>query len=467
MASLLNAAPVAPRPPTPPAAHRSSESAVALAAASLAYADPASVPGRGVFTPEDEAFLDDLTRRGVQFFLDEADPDTGLMPDRSRADGGPSNGVASTASVGFGLTALCIGEERGWVPRQEVYDRSLRVLRFLRDKAPQERGHFYHFLDMKTGARMWNCEVSNVDTALLMYGVLVVRQRFPDTELARVANELYERVEWPWLLADDGVLHHGWTPEKGMLEAKWGHYSEGPPLILLLGMGSRTHPLPAKVWQAWRREPVMSYAGLTFVQCPPLFTHQFPWCWFDVRGLRDDHLDYFRNAQLATIAMRQWTTDELAKRFPTYGPELWGLTASDYEGGYTAWGGPPQQGEVNGTVVPCAAAGSLAFEPRLCVDVLRAMKDKHGDRAYLKYGFVDAFNPATGWFNKDVIGIDVGPTVLMAENARSGFVWKTFMSAPEAQRALRLAGFRRLTDQDRRMPNASVFNGLPGGTQQR
>lgn len=462
LASAVNlASPAEALQPTAQPATRPS-SAVALAQRSLAYGDPHTLPGKGVFTAEDDAFLEDLTRRGIQFFIDEADPETGLMPDRARADGGPSNNVASTASVGFGLTALCIAEKNGWIERFEAYDRANRVLRFLRDKAPQERGHFYHFLDMRSGERQWECEVSNVDTALLMYGVLVVREHFPGTEVAKLADELYERVDWPWLVDEKtGLLHHGWKPETGILRAVWGHYSEGPPLVLLLGMGSKTHPLPPSVWQAWKREPVEKYAGLTFVQCPPLFTHQFPQCWFDLRGLNDGQLDYFRNGQLATIAMRQWTIDELAKRFPSYDENIWGLTASDYEGGYTAWGGPPQQGEIDGTVVPAAAAGSLAFEPRLCVDALKSMREQFGKKGYLKYGFVDAFNPAKGWYNRDVIGIDVGPSVLMAENARTGFVWKTFMSCPEAQAALKAAGFKPNGDEARPVTTSLVKSANP------
>lgn len=439
-----------------------------IAADNPRFADPQSVPGKGVFSAEDEAFLDDLTRRGVMFFVDEANPDTGLMPDRARADGGVSNDVSSIASVGFGLTALCIGVERGWVSREDAYARSLKVLKFLRDKAPQERGHFYHFLDMRTGEREWNCEVSNIDTALLMAGVICVRQYFPNTELAQIADELYQNVQWEWLVRPDGTLSMGWKPEAavdledpadgkgGFIKARWNYYNEGS-LIYLLGMGSKKNPLSAETWEAWKRKPVMEYAGLRFIQCPPLFTHQFPWCWFDVRGLRDNHADYFRNAQLATIAQRQWTIDELSKRFPTYGPNMWGLTASDYDGGYTAWGGPPQQGDVDGTVVPCAPGGSMMFSPKITLDALTAMKAKYGDKGYLKYGFVDAFNPATGWYNKDVIGIDVGATVLSVENARSGFVWKLFMSAPEAQAGLKAAGFRPIRTADQIPVTTSVY----------
>src|SRR5438045_9719378 len=156
----------------------------------------------------------------------EADPVIGLMPDRAKATCGAAD-VASVASMGFGLTALGIGDERGWVPHEDAYERSLRVLNFLRDRAPQEHGHFFHFLNMRTGARTWNCEVSNIDTALLMAGVLTVRQQFAGTELAKLANELFERVDWPWLLSDNGMLRMGWTPEKGFLNARWDQYNEG------------------------------------------------------------------------------------------------------------------------------------------------------------------------------------------------------------------------------------------------
>jgi hypothetical protein len=441
-----------------PCTGASPQSATELAAQSHAYEDPSSFPGKTVLTPEDEKFLDDLQHRGIQFFLDEADPVSGLMPDRARANGGKANDISSTASVGFGLTALCIGAERGWVERTDAYERCLKVIKFLYEKVPHERGHFFHFINMRTGAREWNSEVSNIDTAILMCGVITARQYFPDTELAQVATALYERVDWTWMLDEgNGLLHTGWKPERGMYEGHWGAYSECPVLISLIGMGSATHPLPAKSWTAWKREPVITYAGLTFIQCPPLFTHQFPQCWFDLRGLRDDTANYFKNAQLATIAQRDWMANELGKRFEHYGPNVWGLTASDYRDGYTAWGGPPAQGPIDGSVVPCAPAGSLAFEPRICLDALKEMKQRYGEKAYVKYGFVDAFNPKAGWYNKDVIGIDVGATVLMAENCRSAFVWKTFMSSPEAQRALKAAGLRPVDARDAGSSTTSVY----------
>ncbi len=427
---------------------RADSNAVAQASLSLGFADRSSVPGEKVFTPEDHAFLDEFEQRGIQYFLDEADPVTGLMPDRAHADGGLENDVASIASVGFGLTCLVIGEERGWVPRQQVYDRALKVVTFLRDKAPQERGHFYHFLNMRTGKRMWNCEVSNIDTAILMAGVLTVRQRFPNTDLAAACTQIYERVDWPWLMNKDGTLQMGWKPESGFIDARWDHYSEGAPLIVLLGMGSKTHPLVPEVWKAWPRRPVQTHYGLTFLQCPPLFTHQYPQCWFDLRGMRDDFANYYRNSQLATIAQRHWMIEEMSRQFPQYNSAYWGLTASDFKEGYTAWGGPPADGPIDGSVVPAAAAGSLAFEPKLCIEVLRSLKERFGEKGWKKYGFVDAMNPKDNWYNRDVIGIDVGPSVIMAENARTGFIWKTFMATEEAQRAMRAAGFREITSEE-------------------
>jgi hypothetical protein len=436
-------------------------SATQLAAGDAAIENPASLPGKSTLTAEDEKFLDDMERRGIQYFVDYSDPVTGLMPDRGKADGSGPAEIASTAAVGFGLTALCVGDYHGWVPHQQAYDLSLRVLEFLRDHAPQNHGLFYHFLNMRTGEREWNCEVSDIDTALLMAGVLTARQHFAGTELAKVADELYGRVDWPWMLSSDGTLYMGWKPDVHFY-ANWRDFNEGP-LLYLLAMGSASHPLKADAWRAWKREPVITYSGLTYMQCPPLFTHQYPQVWFDLRGVRDDYADYYENSQLATIAQRQWTIDELSKRASTYGPNMWGLTASDVEDGYDALGGPPRNKEekisekINGIVMPTAAGGSMAFEPRLCLDDLEAMRASYGTKAYLKYGFVDAFNPTDGWYDKDVLGIDIGPMVLMAENCRSGFVWKTFMSSPEAQAALKAAGFRALEASDNR-PTTSLFN---------
>jgi hypothetical protein len=369
------------------------------------------------------------------------------------ADGSGKFDVASIAATGFGLAALCIGDERGWIESDRAYQRVLTTLRFIWEKLPNEHGFYYHFVDNQTGGRVWNCELSSIDTGLLLAGVLTARQYYKGTEVEELATKIYERVDWPWMRGGGETLTMGWTPENGFQNATWDGYSEHT-IIYLMGLGSSTHPLPPEAWKIWKREPVIAYDGLTFLACPPLFTHQFSHAFVDYRNIRDDFANYYRNSVLATRAHRRMCI-KLAKRFPHFSEDLWGITASDYAGGYTAWGGPPATENIDGTVVPAAAAGSVPFLPEETIRTLRYMKKTYGDRVWKRYGFVDAFNPQTGYTADQVIGIDVGISLLMIENYRSGFVWKYFMANPEVQRAMDLAGFRpegEVKDQ-----NSSVY----------
>lgn len=397
----------------------------------------------------DDAFLEDLSRRSFAFFWDYADPATGLVLDRARADGsGPDEGharVASAATTGFGLSALCIAADRGWVPRVAARARAATTLRFLAEKAPRERGWFYHWMDVRTGERVWNSELSSIDTAILLAGVLTAKACFPgDEEIAARADAVVDAVDYPWMLAGDpALLSMGWYPERGFIPSRWDTYSEGP-LLYILGAASRKRPLPEASWRAWKRDWT-TYAGIRYLHPgTPLFTHQYPHAWVDYRGRRDvDGTDYFENSVLATRAHRRFCLD-LAAEFPGYTEDVWGITASDGPKGYVAWGGPPRHPDIDGTVVPAAAGGSLMFAPKLTVPALREMKRRFGDRIWGPYGFADAFHPLTGWTGPDVLGIDVGITLLSAENLRSGNVWRWFMANPEVPAALdRLGVVRR------------------------
>src|SRR5271157_4266955 len=213
-------------------------------------------------------------------------------------------------------------------------------------------------------------------------------------------------------------------------------------MMYLLGMGSSTHPLKPYTWTAWRRV-TFEYDGLRYIgSFAPLFVHQYSQAWFDFRNKRDQFADYFQNSATATEAHRLFCI-ELGKQFSDYSQDLWGITASDSPKGYVVWGGPPATGPIDGTVVPSATGGSLPFLPQATISVLRNIRALYGDRTWSKYGFVNAFNPLTKWFDPDVIGIDTGITMLMAENLRTGFVWDTFMKAPEAQRGMQRAGFKK------------------------
>jgi hypothetical protein len=410
-------------------------------------------------SPDDEAFLEDLSRRAFLFFWEQADPPTGLVRDRAGVNGERRTDIASIAATGFGLTALCIAAERGWIAAEQARERARTTLRFLAERASHKNGWFFHWMNARTGAREWASEVSSIDTALLLGGVLTVRHCFDsDAEIVALATTLYERVDFPWMLNGHPTLFaHGWTPEGGFLPFRWDTYSEHM-ILYLLAIASPTRPISPEAWYAWRRNPI-TYAGYTYIYgAPPLFIHQYSHAWIDFRGRREERgqrTDWFENSIRATRAHREFCL-RLAGEFPaSYSENVWGITASDClrngQVRYCDWGGPPppgfpRDGRIDGTVVPSAAAGSLMFTPEIALPALRTMRERfsapYGERFYGRYGFTDAFNPTTGWVNADVIGISVGITLLSAENLRTGRVWSWFMRNPEIARAMALIGLR-------------------------
>jgi hypothetical protein len=396
--------------------------------------------GQQPLTAEQDALLDAVERSSFGFFWEQANPDTGLVRDRANVTTDKQSSLGSIAAVGFGLTAISIADARGYIPHEQARDRVLNTLRFLWKKLPNHRGFFYHWANINTAERQFDSEVSSIDTAILLCGVLTCRQHFAEWEIKELGHLIFDRVEWTWLSEDTSVLSHGWTPETGFLPSRWNDYSE-LMMMYLLGLGSATYPLPPDSWDAWKRVPFV-YDGIRYIgSFAPLFIHQYSQAWFDFRDKHDQYADYFQNSVLATEAHKQFCLD-LHSQFPDYSDELWGITASDSVNGYVVWGGPPATGPIDGTIVPCAAGGSLPFLPQQCVEVLQTIKDKYGKRAWCRYGFVDAFNPLTNWYDTDVIGIDTGITMVMAENVRSGFVWDTFMKNPEAKRGMQRAGFQ-------------------------
>jgi len=394
---------------------------------------------RFALTPEDDALLDEVERANYLFFWEQADPGSGLVKDRCNIRSDDQSNVASIAATGFALTALCIAQERGYVSLGDARERVITTLRFLAERMPTHRGFFYHFANIKTGERIWESEISSIDTAILLCGVLTARAHFGSSQITKLGTDIFDRVEWNWLSEDTSLLPHGWSPEGGFLPYRWDYYSE-LMMMYLLGIGSKSHPLAPEAWDAWKRIPFV-YEGTRFIgSFAPLFVHQYSEAWFDFRGKRDRYIDYFHNSIVATEVHKRFCI-ELGKKFPDYSEDLWGITASDWKNGYVAWGGPPETGPIDGSVVPSAAAGSLPFLPQACLRVLHTIRTKYGQKAWSKYGYVNAFNPLSGWYDHDVIGIDTGITMLMAENLRTGFVWDTFMRNPEAKRGLELAGF--------------------------
>ena len=427
----------------------------------------AAQEGRGTarLAAEDDAFLEDLSRRSFQFFWDASDPNTGITREHLYWDGSPypveKRDVGSTGATGFGITALCIAAERGWVPREKARERALNTLRYYADRAPNEHGWFYHWLNVVKGERTGanfdtavlalpedrkmarpKSEVSTSDSTWLVAGALTAGQYFrEEPEMARLAKKIYQRVDYAWMRnGHPYTLSHGWLPESGFIEARYDKYCQ-LALMYLMGIGSPTHPLPAESWYAWERTP-NRYGGYQYIGTSLLWTYQYPFAWADLRGRREKrapHTDWFANAVTATRAHRVFCID-LRKEFPGYSEEIWGITSSMSKSGYKAWGGPPRRSSIDGSVAPCAAAGSLMLTPDIALPALRAMKQRYGDKIWTKYGFADAFHPTNGWVSPEVIGLDAGITLLSAENLRTGNVWKWFMQNPEMPRAMERAG---------------------------
>jgi hypothetical protein len=407
---------------------------------STSWASPLFSAPDGPNTLSEEDLLEELERTAFEFFWNEADPQTGLVRDRANANGVDARLTSSIAATGFGLTALCIGHQRNYRPPAEIVERVRRSLRFLANDAQQVNGFLYHFVDMRNGIRLGFSELSPIDMAILLCGVLSCRAYFSDQEIRDFATRIYHRVEWPWALngADTFAMH--WTPELEFSQRRWGFYCESV-ILYLLALGSPTHPIPVQSWRSIRR-PYMAYEDYRYISISaPLFIHQYPHAWFDLRGKQDDYANYFENSVVACRAHRRFC-ERLSTEFPCYSNKVWGITASDSDRGYVVWGGPPLQGPIDGTIVPAASAGSLPFLYQESLAVLRNLRASYGHEISKRYGFVDAFNPLTGWASSDVIGIDLGISMLMAENVRTGLIWNTFMKNAEARTALELAGFR-------------------------
>ncbi|MBA3763483.1 MAG: hypothetical protein H0X04_09095 [Chthoniobacterales bacterium] len=415
--------------------------------------------------------LDKLQRGTFGYFLRETNPENGLVPDNTR-DGAP----CSITAVGLALAAYTVGVERGYLTRDEAVTRTLTTLGFFWNGTQGEesdalgyKGFYYHFLNMQTGRRMWKSELSTIDTTFLLAGALAAAQYFnretkEEREIRTLASVLYRRADWQWALNGGAKVSMGWKPESGFLRYRWEGYSEAL-LLYALGLGSPTHPLPAKSYQAWTETyRWKKLYGIEFLYAGPLFIHQLSHVWIDFRGIQDDFMrergiDYFENSRRATYAQQQYAIRN-PKKFRSYGENCWGVTASDGPGpatrklngverrffDYRARSIP--YGPDDGTIAPWAAVASLPFAPELVLPALEHFNEAYPEMTS-KYGFKCSFNPtftdgkqsARGWISKGYYGLDQGPIVLMIENYRTGFFWQLMRQCPHLVTGLRRAGF--------------------------
>ncbi|NOT33457.1 MAG: T9SS type A sorting domain-containing protein [Candidatus Eisenbacteria bacterium] len=420
-------------------------------------------PARALTT---EALLDTLQHTGFNYFWFEANPANGLVKDRSTA-----GSVSSIAATGFGLSAICIGIDHGWVTREQGRARIQTTLDTFRN-GPQGtaasgfigyQGWFYHWLDMNTARRTWDSELSTIDTALLLAGMIDAREYFElqdpgDSTVRATVDTIIARINFNFMRNNDVFIKMGWKPGTGFATfGNWIGYNEAM-ILYILSIGAPANPIPAILWQAW----ISGYDwrtnyGYTFIEFPPLFGHQYSHCWIDFRDIQDGYtrgkgIDYFENSRRATLAQHAYCVANPGG-WAAYSDTLWGITASDIQGGYLARGAPPAQND-NGTLAPTAVGASIAFAPEIVIPTLHNMYD-HWPLLWSQYGFRDAFKPATGWYGPDVLGIDQGPIVMMIENYRTGKPWQRVMKNTQVQNGLALAGFLGAVGVEPRSPVAS------------
>ncbi|MDP9137418.1 MAG: hypothetical protein M3N38_04485, partial [Pseudomonadota bacterium] len=400
----------------------------------------------------------EIQRATFQYFLKEVNPLNGLVRDNTRKDA-PS----SITAVGLGLAAYAVGTECGFIARKEAARRTLTTLRFFWSSVQSEerdatgyKGFYYHFLDMRTGRRTWRSELSTIDTAFLLAGMLAAaayfdRENPAESEVRRLTEAMYRRVDWQWALNGGATVSHGWKPERGFLKYRWDGYNEAL-LLYALALGSPTHPVAEESYRAWSATyRWRKLYGLEFLYAGPLFVHQLSHIWIDFRGIQDEfmrarRIDYFENSRRATYAHRRYGIRN-PRRFRGYGENCWGITASDGPGpatlkidgvrrrfyAYKARGIP--HGPDDGTLAPWAVVASLPFAPEIVLPAIRYMDETY-PRMMSEYGFKCSFNPtfvSAGkgcWHSKGYYGLDQGPVVLMIENHRTGLLWRLMRQCP-------------------------------------
>jgi len=397
----------------------------------------------------DDEFLNLVQKKAFLFFWKETNPETGLVKDKTGTI------ISSVAAVGFGLTCICIAENRGWISKDETYGRILNTLRFFKDKMKHKHGFYYHFVHMDTGEEIPGVEVSSIDTALFLAGALFAGKYFEGTEIEKIANELYERVNWKWMLNGGTTLSLGWKAGNFLVH-RWNKIDESL-LIYILAIGSPTYPIPASSWDEIVR-PIRTYKNYTcIVFSSPLFVFQYPHLWIDFRNKHDKYADYFKNSVNATLANRQFCID-LKDYFKTYGSSSWGITACDGPTGYKAYRALPSvtKPEHDGTVAPTASGASMMFTPEKSLQALKFMYSKYKNKLWCEYGFKDSYNLKLNWFSDEVIGIDQGALMIGIENYRSGLVWKYFMKNNFIKSALGKIGFKPGTKKVIQPPRPEV-----------
>ncbi len=404
----------------------------------------ASVHGQGL---TGQALLDDLSQRAVRYFWEQSNSQTGLTKDRANNHTSDNYDVASISATGYALASYAIGTERGWLDRQQALARTRLTFRTLINTSQQLRGWFYHFTNWQSGQRVWTCEVSSIDTALLLNGAIVAERYFQDSQVTADFNTLVGRIDWHWMLTNNGALAnsqtfcHGWKPETGFLSSRWDTYCE-LMVLLIPALGASTS-VPATVWTAFRR-PVTYYQGIPVLVGGPLFMHQMAQTYYDFSKRRDKlGFNYWVSSQNATLANRLYCITNPG-HYQNYSASYWGLSACDTPDGYRACGAPIWVDD-NGTVAPSSPTASLNFTPNESQAVADNFSRNY-PAYYGRYGFSNGVNATRNWVDTDVIGIDLGILMLAIEDKRDGLPQRLSMGSPIIKEGMRRATLNQVAE---------------------
>jgi len=425
-------------------------------------------------TSAEDKMLDSIQHKTFLYFMSELSPDKGIVKDRTTLDS-PS----SIAATGFGIPAFAVGAERKWITRKQAAEITLKIMKFFMNSVQSSdknvtgyKGFYYHFLKMDSGTRKWDCELSSIDTGILMMGILFARNYYDqdnaiEQQIRSLAAKLLDRIDWNFMRLSPQAkfaneISMGWTPEEGLHDYGWTGYNEALFLyVLAAGSGMTDAEQSYKAWLATYKwdEP---YKGLAHVAFPPLFGHQFAEAFIDLRGIADEYMrakgiDYFENSRRATLVQQRYAIEN-PKGWTGYDSLCWGVTASDgppasynfgdkkflgYAGRGTS--GPGYNYFDDGTIAPYGSISSLPFAPGVVLPTIKSLNAKYGRKLWGIYGYYDAFNPTAKWVDNDFLGIDEGPMLMMLENFRTGLIWNYVMKDPIIQKGLNRLGFKYLS----------------------
>lgn len=399
----------------------------------------------------DEDLLTLVQKQTFRYFWDFGHEQSGMARERTT-----SGDVVTTGGTGFGIMAMLVAANRGFITRQQAMERVQKIVTFLDGKCTKYHGAYAHWINGTTGAtRPFSANDNGADlveTSLLFQGLLTARAYFKEStevesKLRADITRLWEAIEWTWFQQNgQSVLYWHWSPdydfEKNLAIRGWNECL----ITYVLAAASPTHAIDKAVYEAgWAKNGGIKNGKSYYdIMLPlgsdkggPLFLSQYSFLGINPQGLKDQYADYWMQNRNHTLINYSYCKEN-PKGYAGYSASCWGLTASDGDTGYSAH----SPNNDKGVIAPTAALSAFPYTPEESMEALHFFYYKMGNKLWKDYGFIDAFNLTAGWYDNQHIAIDQGPIICMIENYRTGMLWNLFMSIPEIQQGLKKLGFQ-------------------------